>query len=338
MKDENYLKFLSTPIRSDRKPLQDILPVERPLRLLIDPCDLCNFRCEFCFQSKEDFRGRKMNKETFDLLVEQLKDFGEPINVVHLYGLGEPLINELVPYFVKTLKENNLAKEVAITTNGSLLNHELSENLVNAGTDRISISLNGVSRESFKKNVGVSVDFDRVFHEVEYLCSVKKNCHIHVKINDEEYNEEEKKKFVTLFYGVADTINIDHIVNVWPGIEVIKGQSHRMYDLDFVGSTKLSDNNKNKVCPLMFYELLVHCDGSVSPCAVDCGFQKENLGSIYNQTIKEIWNGEKLRKMRIDSLKGNSIGYQMCKVCNYPECAATVDITPYREVLLKKYE
>lgn len=58
---DEYKKYLEAPIRSDRKPLHEMLPLSQPLRVLIDPSDVCNFRCDFCFQSKMNFRGTTMS-------------------------------------------------------------------------------------------------------------------------------------------------------------------------------------------------------------------------------------------------------------------------------------
>ena len=125
----DYKKYLTTPIRKDRKPLHELLPLDKPLRVMIDPCDTCNFRCSFCFQSQYDFgKGSQMSVETFDRIMEQLTEFDGQINIIHLYGLGEPMINKNLPYFIKTIKERHIAKEVAVTSKGSLLSKEISEN------------------------------------------------------------------------------------------------------------------------------------------------------------------------------------------------------------------
>lgn len=337
MLENDYRTYLSTPIRNDRKPLQDLLPLDRPLRLLIDPCDICNFRCKFCFQSKECFRGKKMEMKTFKKIVRQLKEFKEPINVIHMYGLGEPLINEHLPEFIRIIKENNLAKEVAVTSNGSLLNHSLSEALVDSGLDRLSISLNGTDNQDFTDITGVEVEFDKIYSEIQYFFEIRKQCHLHVKINGEDYSEQKKQKFVELFRNWTDSINIDHVVNVWPGLNIAELNGKRMYDYN-IKELSNEKGSLHSVCPLMFYELLVHADGAVSPCAVDYGYSIENLGNIEQITLKEIWEGEQLKKMRIQSLKGENISYKICQECNYTECAATVNITPYRDQLLKKYE
>ena len=61
------MKKLTPPIRKDRKPLQDLLPLKQPLRVNIDPCDVCNFKCDFCFQCKNTgFKGSVMTVEMFE--------------------------------------------------------------------------------------------------------------------------------------------------------------------------------------------------------------------------------------------------------------------------------
>ena len=332
---EDYKKYLAPPIRGDRKPLHEILPLEHPLRVLIDPSDICNFRCKFCFQSQMKFEGQMMSRETFERVLIQLKDFSEPINVVHLYGLGEPLVNEDVPYYVERLKACGVAREVAVTSNGSLLTHRMSQRLIEAGLDRLSISLNGICDEHFREFVGVRVDFAKMYEQIQYFYSIRKNCHLHVKINGDYFTEEEKVRFVELFKDCTDSINIDHVVNVWPDLTV-SDKEQRMYDYDLENLRK-NDTKLPPVCPLMFYELHVHSDGRVSPCAVDYSYKIQNLGNIYDTCLYDIWKGKALQTIRLQSLEGKKSDYGVCNCCEYADCAATVNITPYRGLLYEKY-
>lgn len=61
---------------------------------------------------------------------------------LHLYGLGEPLIN---PYFLEMVRiaRENLPSEgiISFTTNGSLLNSNLADKLLKIGVDSISFSI-----------------------------------------------------------------------------------------------------------------------------------------------------------------------------------------------------
>lgn len=76
-----------------------------------------------------------MSEETFERVIEQLKEFDGPINVAHLYDLGEPLVNKNIVYFIRRLREENVVKEVKIVTNGSLLTPELIDDMMSAGVD-----------------------------------------------------------------------------------------------------------------------------------------------------------------------------------------------------------
>lgn len=335
--DENdYRAKLKTPIRTDRIELKDVIPLDQPLRILIDPSDVCNFRCKFCFQSyQKDFEGRIMSIELFEQIIKQLREFEKPINIIHLYGLGEPLINRNVPYFVKRIFEEKVAKEVSITTNGSLLTHDMSDQLIEAGLTKITISLNGLKDEDFERIVGHKVQFERIYDQIKYFFQNKKTSYLHVKINGDDYSEKEKERFVELFKDYADSINIDNVVDVWSGIETATDSSSKMYN-ESVNS--YSDTGGKVVCPQLFYEMTIHPDGSVSPCCADYKYVEQSLGNIHTESISEIWNSARWNRIRINALKGERTGYNLCDLCKYPECASTVNITPYRNEILQRME
>lgn len=324
---QDYEKHLVTPIRSDRKPLQELIPVSQPLRVLIDPSDICNFKCKFCFQSRINWsRGTIMSVQVFHKIVEQLKDFDSPINVVHLYGFGEPLLNKNIAEFVQILKSSGVAREIAITSNGSMLTHDLSLKLIDAGLSRLSISLNGLSDDDFFRIAHTKISFSRVYDEIKFFYQNKRQCHLHVKINGDDFSEQDKEEFVRLFEDITNTLNIDNVVNVWPGMK-ITDKEKTMYNT--------SMGNK-RVCPQMFYELIIHSDGSISPCCADYLYHRENLGNIHDTTLKAVWNGQRLNSMRVAALEGKMIPYSACNECTYPDCASSVNITPYREEILEK--
>lgn len=331
----DYKKQLKAPIRTDRAELKDIIPLKQPLRILIDPSDVCNFRCKFCFQSyQKDFEGKIMSIELFEQIIKQLGEFEKPINIIHLYGLGEPLINKNVPYFVRRIFEEKVAKEVSITTNGSLLTQDIIDQLIEAGLTKITISLNGLKDEDFERIVGHKVEFERVYNQIKYFYEKKKKCHLHVKINGDDYSDEEKERFVELFKDYSDSINIDNVADVWSGIEIATGSNPKMYN----ESLDNDYNGEKIVCPQLFYEMTIHPDGSVSPCCADYKYTEQSLGNIQTESISEIWNSARWNRIRINALKGERTGYNLCDLCKYPECASTVNITPYRNEILQRME
>lgn len=328
---KNYSDYLQKPIRSDRVELYSILPISQPLKILLDPSDICNFRCKFCFQSRTDFKGQLMTEEIFERVISQLKEFDEPINIIHLYNLGEPLLNKNISKWVKRILEEKVAKEVSVTTNGSMLSYEMSDALVEAGLTKITVSLNGLSDEDYERIVGRKQEFEQIYNQIKYFYKKRKQCHLHVKINGDDFSEESKERFVELFKDYADSINIDNVVDVWSDMSIAADRSSTMYDMG-----DLFDNESKVVCPQLFYEMAIHPDGTISPCNADYQYHKESMGNIFDSTIKEVWNGEKWNQMRINSLRCEKVGYAICEKCRYPVCASTVNITPHRKEILAR--
>lgn len=290
------MKELTTLVRSDRKPLWEILPLKQPLRVNIDPCDACNFKCDFCFQCKStEFKGSIMSTDLFERTISQLKEFDEPINVIQLFCLGEPLLNKNVPLFIRRIREENVAREVKITTNGSLLTHSLIDDLMEAGLNEFVISLNGLKDEDFERVSKTKLSFETLFDNIRYLYAHKGECHVHIKIVGDYFSEDEQKFFINTIGTYADTINIDGITNHWSGIKVTDKQQQQ-YN---VGEGTFKDWT---ICSLCFYELVVHSDGSVSPCAADWQKDKQNLGNITETSLKKIWESEKRREMLVSFL------------------------------------
>lgn len=325
------MKELTPPIRRDRKPLWELLPLKQPLRVNIDPCDLCNFKCDFCFQSKsKEFQGSVMTAEIFEKAVAQLKEFDEPINVVHLFGLGEPLINKDVPRYIRRLKEEAVAKEVKITTNGSLLTRSLIDGLVGAGLDELTISLNGLTDGDFERIVNVRVNFDEMFENIKYLYAHRQNCHIHIKMIGDYFSGEEQALFINKIGNYADTINIDGATNHWSGLKATE-KAQQQYN---VGGASFQEW---PICALCFYELTIHSDGSVSPCVADWQKDKQNLGNLSKLPLKAIWESGKRKQMLVSFLEGTKNPYIACRECEYPGSGAGVNLEPYKEELLRKY-
>ena len=310
-------------LRNDRKPLWEMVPLKQPLRVNIDPCDLCNFKCDFCFQSKgTGFKGNVMTIEVFERIITQLKEFDDPINVIQLFCLGEPLINKDVPFYIKRIRDERVAKEVKITTNGSLLTHNLIDQLFEAGLDELVISLNGLNDDDFFRVTNTKVSFPELLDNIKYIHSHKNKglCHFHVKIIGDYFSDEAKKIFIDTVGSYADTINIDGATNHWSGLT--PEFDNQQYD---IGGDRI------KMCALCFYELVVHSDGTVSPCAVDWKKDYQNLGSVYESSLKDIWNSEFRRSIILSFLRNEENPYEVCRDCEYPNSGVSVNLEPYQK-------
>src|SRR3712207_986717 len=114
--------------------------------LRISVTDRCNFRCQYCMPEDIKFQDKShiLTLEEMLLFAEACLQLG--VNKVRVTG-GEPLVRRGVVKFVGWLKELGF-DEVTMTSNGYLLEENL-EGLVEAGLDRINISLDTLQPEKF---------------------------------------------------------------------------------------------------------------------------------------------------------------------------------------------
>lgn len=320
-------------ISKDRKPLQTLLPLAQPLALYIDPSSVCNFKCHFCFRHYAEKTGEIMRMDLFEKIVRDMKEFKEPFKRVHLMGFGEPLINPNLASFVELMKREGVADRVEITTNASLLTRDMSHQLVNAGVTKMIVSIYSLNDKDYQMVSKNKFSFSEIYKNIEYLYSIKKQCHIHLKVAEKEISEEDQKFFIEAFKDIADTLFVERVSNVWPGIKVVPDEESPSHLL----GEEYGANGTERICALPFYQLMINANGKVSPCNVDYE-QKVVVGDIKKKSLKEIWNGNELKKLRKDILTGEIPEESVCELCEYPRYCQTVDITPYRWELLELYK
>ena len=152
-----------------KQALQDVLPLDTPFSVHIDVCSLCNFKCTFCFQ--HDKKGMKdsgvewgmMDFEVFKSCVDDLKKFPNKIKKIKIGNHGEPTMHPQLPEMIAYARNSGVADLVEIFTNGSKLNPILNQQLVDSGLQRMNISVEGLTEESYKRVAGYNINFDTYF-------------------------------------------------------------------------------------------------------------------------------------------------------------------------------
>ena len=155
--------------------------------LRISVTDRCNFRCQYCMP--EDI---KFQDKSHILTLEEMLTFAEAclqvgVNKVRVTG-GEPLVRKGVVKFVGWLKDLGF-DEVTMTSNGYLLEENL-DGLVEAGLDRINISLDTLQPDKFQF-ITRRNHFDKVWRSLlaaleTPLSPVKINAVAMRGVNDDE--------------------------------------------------------------------------------------------------------------------------------------------------------
>ena len=115
--------------------------------LRISVTDRCNFRCQYCMPEDIKFENPEHLLSLDEMLTfaEACMELG--VTKVRVTG-GEPLVRKGVVGFIAQLKALGF-EDVTMTTNGFLLKENL-EGLVDAGLDRVNISIDTLQPEKFQ--------------------------------------------------------------------------------------------------------------------------------------------------------------------------------------------
>lgn len=328
--------------RSDetRKPLAQQLPLEAPLSVYLQASNACNFKCEYCSQSLDDSALGNMNIkrsfmsfEIFEKAIEQLQKFNGKIKVINITGFGEPLLNPRIADMIRLAKEKKVAKRIELVTNGSMLTHEMSDKLTEAGLDLLRISIQGLTKEAYKKISRVDVNINSYLENLAYLYKNKKNTKIYIKILGETLEEDETEEdFYKMFGNFCDSIGVEHLVPVMPGVDYSKVVETNI-NTGMVGCK----NDNIFSCPRSFYMMTVNTDGLVRPC---CNYDPPMIiGDINKENLFEIWNGSKMKNFRMNQLKNGTKSNGVCKKCQTPVFGLHKEdnIDMHKEELIKKY-
>lgn len=305
------------------KPLATMLPLNTPLSLHIDPTNYCNLRCQFCPTGHPDLLRREerpsgmMALMFFEKLVKDLQAFPHPLQRLHIYKDGEPLLNPSFAEIVSTATAANIAQSVETTTNGLLLDANFGQQLAQAGLDRIRVSINATNSIDYKLITGRAVDYHELVSRVREFAigrnQVGTRPTIHVKLIDVNTTEAQKKTFLQDFAAIADEVHVDTLM----------GWSHGdAYDFTLgtapaVGmSGNVSLNRDRIICPLPFYSMAVNSDGTVSACCVDWAHSAV-VGDAKIDSLLSIWNGPAMLSFRQMHLRRQREENKACAKCHY---------------------
>jgi cyclic pyranopterin phosphate synthase len=167
----------------------------RPIRdLRVSLTDRCNFRCFYCLPHGEPPIAPKeqmLSYEEIEYVCEIFVSLG--IEKLRLTG-GEPMLRKDIETIItKLTKLKPALHDLALTTNGYFL-PERAQSLKDAGLDRVTISLDSLKRDIFKRMTGVDV-LDKV---LAGIAAAKKAGLEPIKINAvivRGHNEDEVADF-----------------------------------------------------------------------------------------------------------------------------------------------
>lgn len=180
---ENPSDSEATTLDALRRPMHD---------LRISVLDQCNFRCPYCmpeaeYHSEYEFLKRK-ERLSYDEIV-RVASAASSLGVVkiRLTG-GEPLLDKNISQLVERIADFPGLNDLALTTNGMLL-ASAAEGLAAAGLHRVTVSLDSLDEDVFRRMSGGRGDLHKVLAGIAAadaagLGPVKINVVVQKGVND----------------------------------------------------------------------------------------------------------------------------------------------------------
>lgn len=321
----------------NRTKLETVIPLRTPFIINIDPCDRCNFQCKFCPTGDRELMAKTpgrnhgvMSWELYKKIIDDICKFEDKVKVIRLYKDGEPLMNPRFADMVRYAKESGCCDRVDTTTNGVLLTKELGQKIIDAKLDRINISIEGVNEAQYMDFSRYKVDYKQLVENIRYFYEHKTNTEMIVKINGDILTEEQKQEFLDTFGDITDGIFIESIMDCWPTFEQTKvevNQERGIYGQEI---------KEVLTCPYVFYSFAINSNGQSSLCFLDW-HRKLTIGDANIESVKDIWQGEKMREYQKMFLRGERKCHAICADCGQLRQGQPDDIDAYREELMKKF-
>jgi len=301
--------------RENRTLLADVLPLETPFILNVDPASACNFKCAFCptghrdlIKSTNRFQGI-LDFSVYEKVIADLEEFDEPLKVLRLYKDGEPFLNKNFAEMVRLGKNSRKVLSVDTTTNASLFSFERVKPVIDAGIDRINISIDGMSDTEYFENVGCRVSFDKIVRDVERAYEYASNTEIQIKTIREIIYPENIDRFYEIFGNICDRIFIENLAPCWPDFEV--GEIMGVAFKEGIYGQPIEPVN---TCPYLFYSMSINSDGTVSTCFLDWS-RDLLIGDVRQNKVRDIWHGQKMNYFRQMHLNGQRSEHKLCGSC-----------------------
>jgi glycosyltransferase involved in cell wall biosynthesis/MoaA/NifB/PqqE/SkfB family radical SAM enzyme len=276
-----------------------------PAEIQIQTTTLCNASCIMCPypEVSKEFEAGKMQNEVFSKLLAECAN--EPgLRRIEPFLMNESFTDKRIIEFIKEAKTKVPHAMVTITTNGSPLVPQVTDKLITSGLDAIWFSFNGATKATYEKIMGIS--YDKVKSNIDYLLAVKPpSLQVFVNMIDTE----------VMLPEIEENIKYWTKRGVQAGSSPLVNRAGNVKNFEELNQAVLS-NDPIRTCELVFYKMYILYNGDAVLCCMDWR-RHVVLGNVFQNSIREIWNGEKYEHIRRLHIEGRDNEIDLCAGCSY---------------------
>lgn len=273
-----------------------------PIHLDIESTSICNLKCPFCAGTYEKYSYGHIEMDLYKKIVDEGSEKG--LYSIKLNFRGEPLLHPEIAELVSYAKQKGIV-DVFFNTNATLLTERTARKLIDAGLDRLIVSIEGYTKEIYEKN-RVGGKFEKVVSNIRNFVELRQKLNsrtpiLRLQTVNIEADEGYLKKYEEFWRGFADEITCIDL---------------RDERRDYSGL-----NGGNWECPYPWRRLCITWDGNIYTCPfvnhAGDKYQWKGFGKIGETSLEEVWNCKDIMKIREVHRKGLSHTIEPCKFCSY---------------------
>jgi radical SAM protein with 4Fe4S-binding SPASM domain len=256
-----------------------------------------------------------LDTKLFNGLMDEL---APTLSYLTFYFQGEPYLN---PAFLDMVAYAS-ARDIytATSTNAHFLTPENARRTVDAGLDRLIVSIDGTTQESYESyRIGGSLN--KVLEGTDNVLMARrqlkrKTPHVIFQFLVTGQNEHQ----IPQVYRLGKSMGVDQVVlktaqiyDYEHGSPLIPSQQrYSRYRQKADGSWVIKSSLKDH-CWKMWHSCVVTWDGRVVPCCFDKDAHFV-LGDLRKQSFSQVWYGDEYRRFRA-SLLASRADIEMCRNC-----------------------
>ena len=270
-----------------------------PKYYILEPSRKCNFRCFMC--PYKDYSQEEKGVMALDNFHKIINEISPTAEIIQLYWMGEPLLNENIFTMIREIKEKTKAKLI-ISTNGYFLDKLACDKLVQSKLDSLIIDVDAACEETYKK-IRIGGNYKKLIENIEYLLSINDSISINLQFLTFKFNEKEKQKFVKQWQGKKCKLVFSWI-DTWAGqLSFLEKDGQELSP--YIDEVRLP-------CSDLWYKMTINYKGDVNLCCHDYkGLYK--IGNLLKDSVEQIWNNEEIKKIREQHELGKFEG--LCANC-----------------------
>ncbi len=288
-----------------------------PMSISFEPTTSCNLRCPECPSGLRSFtRPTGMLEE--GLFKQTIDELHQRLLYLIFYFQGEPYLHKGFLQLVKYATSKGIY--TATSTNAHYLNDETARQTVESGLDRLIISIDGTTQETYAA-YRVGGKLEKVLEGTRQIVKWKKRLksktpHVMFQFLVVKPNEHQLEDVKQL----AKEMGVDEVVFKTAQIYDYENGSNLIPTIDYYSRYKNNGNGtyalKNKLmshCWKMWHSCVITWDGLTVPCCFDKDAEYR-MGDLKEETFAQVWRGKRYNKFRASLLRSRE-EIEMCRNC-----------------------